>query len=321
MPIPTQSYVYEQLLQQINGNAAILFLGSGSTRNCRQANGSRGVTGQELANEILKHLNGGKDPGFEVSLTEASELAAGWDPAGRAGLDRFVEKRLTNLQPTAGHYIATTFPWRAIITTNYNRVVEDAWGSAHADGYAARELVVLRTDEEVRRHAGEGGRMRLYKPHGCVTIQQQVDDRMVLTSQDYFESERVRPRIYEEIRSLAKGCTTLFMGYSLNDYTFRNIFYELFKQLGTWNARSFSVSPVGPELRFRWMERAMDRSFNTTLVDDSFDTFMVRLALARGSLAREAKGRVQQQWPNLVADGGPYATSLDLKDVLALPDA
>lgn len=321
MSTSTQSYVYDQLLQQVESNAAILFLGSGSTRNCRQANGQRGVTGQELANEILRHLNGGTDPGFEVSLTEAAELAATWMASGRAGLDRFVEQRLTNLQPTVGHYIAATFPWRALITTNYNRVVEDAWGVAHADGFAARELVVMRTDDEVLTHAGDSGRMRLYKPHGCVTIQQKVNDRMVLTSQDYFESLRVRPRIYDEIRALAQGCTTLFMGYSLTDYTFRNIFYELYKKLGTWNARSFSVSPVSPALRFRWTERSMDRSFNTTLVDDSFDTFMVRLALVRGSLPAAAKERVRQQWRNMVADSGAYAAGLDLADVLALRDA
>lgn len=318
MPNTTQPYVYKQLLQQIDKNAAILFLGSGSTRNCRQANGKRGVTGQELADEILLNLNAGTPPGFQVSLTEAAELASAWHPGRRLELDRFVEQRLTNLQPTIGHYIAATFPWRAVITTNYNRVVEDAWGSAHADGYAARDLLVLRTDEEVRRHAGEAARMRLYKPHGCVTIQARGSDRMVLTSQDYFESENVRPRIYEEIRALATDCTTLFMGYSLNDYTFRNIFYELYKQLGSWNARSYSVSPVSPDLRFQWMERSMDHNFNTTLVDDAFDTFMIRLALARGSLPAAAKARVQQQWSNLVTDNGQYGAPLVLADVLAL---
>jgi hypothetical protein len=45
-----------------------------------------------------------------------------------------------------------------------------------------------------------------------------------VTSQDYFVSERIRAKIFTSIKSLAGLCTTIFMGYSLDDFTFRNIY-------------------------------------------------------------------------------------------------
>lgn len=46
----------------------------------------------------------------------------------------------------------------------------------------------------------------------------------LVTSQDYFVSERIRAKIFTSIKSLAGLCTTIFMGYSLDDFTFRNIY-------------------------------------------------------------------------------------------------
>lgn len=209
---------YHGILQQIDDGHAVLFLGAGSTRNCRRPDGKRGVTGEELAAEILAELNGGQYPGTDfnsVGLMQASEFYTSVNPGARSRLDRLVQERLADLCPTVGHYLAASFPWRASVTTNYNRVAEDAWAEAHASGYAANDVLTIRTDAEIVQHQGDTKRMRLYKPHGCITIQQQLASRMVLTSLDYFASERIRKGIYDSIRSLARECSTIFAGYSL----------------------------------------------------------------------------------------------------------
>ena len=97
---------------------------------------ARGLSGQGLADECLKQLNGGKLPGFSATLTEAAEFYAAW--YSRKELDQFVKRRLEHLQPTLGHFILASLPWRAVVTTNYNRVIEDAWGAAHGAGFARR---------------------------------------------------------------------------------------------------------------------------------------------------------------------------------------
>lgn len=315
----TDPDVLDEVLEQINGGAAVLFLGAGSTRNCRKPDGSRGLTGAELAREILSKLDGKKKPTFEVSLTEAAEFYTTSKASARGGLDRFIQDRLKNLQPTIGHYIATSFPWRAVITTNYNQVAEDCWGAGVSEGFAANDVLPIRTDDDLMKHAGNTTHTRLYKPHGCISIQRQQQHRMVLTSLDYFESERIRPKMYNEIKTLGETCTTLFIGYSMADYTFRNIFYRLYSDLGQWAVRSYSITPVAPESKYRLMARSLGKSFNTTLVDETFDSFMLRLALRRGWLAPGVKKRVQDAWAELLKEQKTYFQGLGKADFYRLP--
>ena len=108
----TPDSVYKAILTQIDVRQCMLFLGSGSTRLCRDPNGKQGLDGNELAAEILKDLNHGVDPSFKTSLMEAAEFYSVMHPGQRGALDDFLQKRLRDLQPTIGHHLATTFPWR-----------------------------------------------------------------------------------------------------------------------------------------------------------------------------------------------------------------
>lgn len=293
----------DAILQQVDDRLAMLFLGAGSTRSCRRPDGTRGLTGEELAKELLVKLNHNVDPGLKwVGLMQASEFFASISPGARGALDRFVQERLADLKPTVGHYIAASFHWRAVVTTNYNRVAEDAWGEAHAAGYAADEIIAIRTDADITQHQGDTTRIRLYKPHGCITIQKQQSNRMVLTSNDYFASERIRKNIYEAIRALAKDCSTVFAGYSLADYTFKNIFYTLYEELGQWASRSYTIVPVDSALYEKWLSKSMEENFKTRVINETFDSFMVRLAIAKGHIHKQLKLKILQLWPEFKAD-------------------
>ena len=291
------------ILQQIDDGYAMLFLGAGSTKCCRRPDGTRGLTGEELAKELMLKLNKGVDPGLQrIELMQASEFFASMSGGARNALDRFVQERLADLRPTVGHYIATSFPWRAVVTTNYNRVAEDAWGEAHAAGYADNEIIAIKTDADITQHQGDTTRIRLYKPHGCISIQKQQANRMVLTSNDYFASERIRKGIYEAVRALAKDCSTVFAGYSLADYTFKNIFYTLYEELGQWASHSYTIVPIDNPLYEKWLSKSMDENFKTKLINESFDSFMVRLAVARGRIHKALKAKILSLWSEFKAD-------------------
>jgi len=312
---------YSAILQQIDDGYAMLFLGSGSTRSCRRNDGARGLTGEELAKELLVKLNGGVDPGLmNITLMQASEFYASMSAGARGALDRFIQERLSDLRPTAGHYIAASFPWRAVVTTNYNRVAEDAWHEAHARGYAANEIIAIKTDADITQHQGDTKRTRLYKPHGCITIQKQQAYRMVLTSNDYFASERIRKNIYDAVRSLAKDCSTIFAGYSLADYTFKNIFYMLYEELGQWTNRSYSVAPLTNVLYEKWLSRSMEENFKTTVINESFDSFMIRLLLARGRVHKNLRHRILELWPDFEEDHPALAGTGLRAQIESLPE-
>ena len=312
---------YHGIIHQIDDGYAMLFLGAGSTRSCRRPDGKRGVTGEELADEILMELNGGTKPGFKnPGLMQASEFYTSVSPGARAKLDRMIQDRLGDLRPSLGHYLAAAFPWRAVVTTNYNRVAEDAWAEAHASAYAANELLAIKTDADITQHQGDTKRTRLYKPHGCITIQKQQANRMVLTSLDYFASERIRKGIYEAVRSLAKDCSTVFAGYSLSDYTFKNIFYVLYEELGQWASHSYTVAPISDPTYEEWLSESMQENFKTKVVNETFDTFMVRLTVARGYIHKHLKEKAVQMWPQLEADNPSCIRDLKVGDIEALKE-
>jgi hypothetical protein len=116
---------------------------------------------------------------------------------------------------------------------------------------------------------------------------------------------------------------------SVTDYTFRNTYYTLYRELGQWTVHSYRVSPVFPQTEFAWMARAMDKSFNTTIVNDSFDSFMARLVLALGTISAPAKRRASAGWTQVLQNateleqkaGISYAHGFDLNALLSLPES
>lgn len=137
----------KELVPEVVAGRCILFLGSGSTIACESSSGG-GVTGDGLAKEIIKAM--GEDPNdFKASLMEASEYLEALSPQHRNALDDFIYSRLHDLQPTIGHLLLTLFPWRAIVTTNYNRAVEAGFDVATSRGMTRFTCMPVRTDQEL----------------------------------------------------------------------------------------------------------------------------------------------------------------------------
>ncbi|MFX1255984.1 MAG: SIR2 family protein [Promethearchaeota archaeon] len=279
--IKIDGHVLEEILEIINQGKMILFLGSGSTRMCKKQDGTPGLTGSELSLEILKELNRGKNPQLKVSLAKAAEFYVTSKPSARIGLDELIQGRLAGLQPTLGHFFITLFPWKAIITTNYNMVIEEAYKIANQEGFALRNLRSLRYEGDLDT-IEENSDISLYKPHGCISLESDVKDRLIITPKDYFDSIGLRPKMYKKMHSMVKENSTLFIGYSMDDYTFRNIYYDAYDQVGSLSMRSFNVNPVHDQLLFKWMSQSLDKDFNTTAINGSFDAFMVQLLLYQG---------------------------------------
>ncbi|MFW9991743.1 MAG: SIR2 family protein [Candidatus Odinarchaeota archaeon] len=307
------------ILDLINANRMVLFLGAGSTRPCRRPDGSPGLSGQELADEILKILNGGKDPGFQVPLTKAAEFYVTSTPAARASLDDLIRRRLAGLQPTLGHLLVTLFPWKAIITTNYNVVIEEAYRIAIRDGFSLKKLRSVFRDDDLISIPKESSDLLLYKPHGCISAEDDGTNRLIVTSKDYFDSAGLRPRMYETLNSLVKDSSTLFIGYSMDDYTFKNIYYDLQDQLGLWQMRLYNVSRKQHDLLFKWTEKSLDKDFNTTLVRTTFEAFMVQLLLYQGkSLHPVLKEKILEKWPEVMRRNKSYLDEKALESMKTL---
>ncbi|MFW9991744.1 MAG: SIR2 family protein [Candidatus Odinarchaeota archaeon] len=303
--------VLDEILGQIENGNMILFLGSGSTRLCRKMDGTPGLTGRELADEILKKVNRGRESDLKVSLSKAAEFFVAARPTARIGLDELIQNRLADLQPGLGHYILTVFPWKAIITTNYNLVIEEAYRRANEEGFTTYSIRPVRHDKDLAPLKQEHSELILYKPHGCISLESDVRNRLVITAKDYFDSPGLRPRMYEELNSLVKNSSTLFIGYSMDDYTFKNIYYGAYDQSGSWATRSFNVSPIRNPLLFEWTENSLSKDFNTTAINTSFDAFMVQLLKHLGKKMQPGlKKKLKTMWEETKKQNAPYMDKL-----------
>ncbi|MBN2286271.1 MAG: SIR2 family protein [Tissierellales bacterium] len=224
-----EHHLANELITEINQGRCLLFLGSGSSVACESSSGG-GLTGEGLSQAIVRSM--GEDPSnFTATLMEASEYLEAHTPQHRNALDTFIYDRLHDLRPTVGHILTTLFRWKAVVTTNYNRVVETGYEVAGTAGVTRFSCVPIRTDNELEINAIGPDQTPLFKPHGCLSLRNNPDSPMVLTAKDYYFSTKKRRKMYEHIKQLAGRFSTLFIGYSLVDYNFNNIYYPNFLKI------------------------------------------------------------------------------------------
>ena len=116
------------------------------------------------------------------------------------------------------------FPWRQIFTTNFDRLLERAYEEVDNP---VQKLIPIYSDRD-KFDIKFGVEVPYYKLHGCITkIHSDLD--LVLTAKDYatFRKGRVKlfHRLQDDLMSFDK--TVLFIGYSLTDSDFQNLFYEV----------------------------------------------------------------------------------------------
>jgi hypothetical protein len=106
------------------------------------------------------------------------------------------------------HAMLAALPVREAITTNYDRLFEDAWGLSDPDGLAVLPGAV-RPD----------ARRWLLKMHGCLSD----PDRIVLTRSSYTRYDERLPALGGMVQAFLVTRHVLFAGFSLADDNFHRI--------------------------------------------------------------------------------------------------
>ena len=195
------------LADRIQPENTVLLLGAGASVP------SGAPTGSALAHSLAKELNPipeGDD------LTEIASIYE--NRMGRPPLVASVRRRLSQLQPTGSLLALPSFGWRAIFTTNFDRLVERSYKESAID------LEVIRSNFDFSRSSPEVV-TKLYKIHGCVS-QDIVDGkhgRMLLTERDYDALGEFREALFNSLLFNMMTCDTLIIGQSLRDAHLREL--------------------------------------------------------------------------------------------------
>jgi NAD-dependent SIR2 family protein deacetylase len=176
--------------------------------------------------------------GFASDASFPEVMSAFQEQYGRLRLIQEALKRLQYAEkfPSLKHF-ASRFHQELATISGIQEIVTTNWDSLFEDKCGALPIVV---DGDYAYYHLKG--RKVYKIHGSV----RNISTIVATSEDYAETEeRLRSSaIGGTLRHLLATKTIVFIGYSLRDDDFRNVYSPLMEGMGQLRPISYYVSPV-----------------------------------------------------------------------------
>ncbi len=213
MPIPIPS----SLVRHLKEGRCALFVGAGLSAAAGLPDWKKLLT--VMVDELESE---GGDDGASVELRTLIAAGKLLDVADhcrqRLGERRYLELLGERLRGGSGdlpraHQIVTQLPFNAVVTTNYDKLLERAYHQYRGD---LPKVVTSRDRESLGSLLFSGG-FFILKAHG------DIDDAasLVLTARDYREIIHANPAFDALFSALLMTRSILFLGYSLGDPDFR----------------------------------------------------------------------------------------------------
>lgn len=192
------------LTDAIWSGKATLFIGSGVSNLCNAPDG------KTLLNLLKKDF-----PSTDQETTSLTDLFQDLIDDPDCGPEKLYEYLRNIFLPlTSGdfHQALTDFDWNAIFTTNYDRLIEQAYEDR---GLAAKLRRIVEYDYEINLR--DKTKVFLFKLMGSTDIHLGQEGDMVLSRKQYHENLANRNRYLQQLRDFLLGSTLIIMGYSGRD--------------------------------------------------------------------------------------------------------
>ena len=253
------------LLDQIRDGNAILFLGAGATLGAVGPNDERPLDGMQLRDRLSDRFLGGglKDR----TLSEVAEYAK--NESSLREVQRYIYELFEPLAPAPHHLLIPSFRWHAIITTNYDFLVERAYEKATPP--LQNPIRISRDGDADRADFGSPLSVPYLKLHGCLSSISEDSPPLILSTEEYARHRESRERVFGLFADWAQAHPILFCGYKIGDPNIQQILFDLGD--GTVNRHPYAVvdpTLVAFDIRY-WQSRRFipQRS--------SFEDFLVEL--------------------------------------------
>lgn len=251
-----EGLIPKELIDDIKNNRCILFVGAGLSCQVKRSNNKYLPTWKGLLEELLDFaISNGvefwgdpKDISSMISnwnlLTAAQELQ---DRLELAEVDDFLKKvfRDKNVKPTESHLILPTIPFRSILTSNYDTLIESAYtiqsGGVSQTVFTQQDLGKI--SSPLRKED-----FYIFKIHGDINRV----DTIVLGSRDYQNLFYQSPAYRQFLETLFSVHTVLFIGFGGSDPDLDNVL----ERLSTIYSRSIGKHYIlWPETKFNLTEK------------------------------------------------------------------
>jgi len=207
----------KELADAIRAGQAVLFVGSGATRD------GGGASWQELAEHVAHEL---KFKPKDTPIETLDELCI-YDQR-RIEVYEVVQNRLASVRADENLSILLGLPWLTIYTTNYDTAIEDCYRTVGA----VRPRVMFGAETAVQ--FGVPGELIVFKLMGSRTSSIGTNGEMVLSSIDRKRHQREEAEMYEHLNEIVSARVILAVGYSFQD----NILLEAIQHVRSLKTQS-----------------------------------------------------------------------------------
>jgi tetratricopeptide (TPR) repeat protein len=250
----------DSLITSVRDQRAILFLGAGASREGKNEASVSTYSAKELRDKLSEHFLGKV---YEYSLMDLSERLI--VDKGQPLVFNYIRKLLDTFEPGVAHRLITSFRWRALATTNYDRLIEKSY--EQSTKRLQNPVVFLKNNEPIdERLKDTPNPVELLKLHGSID-----DDSipLILSPEHYEQHLNNRDRLFNRLEYLSHECPVIFCGYSLADPHIRSLLYKINQK----DRPSFYM--IAPNTN------DLDKRFYATLkveiIDATFAEFMDKL--------------------------------------------
>ena len=250
------------ILEAISKGECALFLGAGASQS------AGAPSGEELADLISAKFLSDNASDWGLNLASTVSLSCAQPGTDRGVIEKFVRDRLSRSAPSAAHLKIPWFRWRAIVTTNYDSLIEESY---EKEARAVQKPVSVLKEEDLPEIGSAGSDfVPLLKPHGSSSER----NRMSLTLEDIYQAKQERRLLFTYIELLHLVGPVIYIGYSFKDVHILDMIYDLTSRLGPYRKPILFVTlqsnPQRAEKERNWIQGPLKGIY----LADGFEQFI-----------------------------------------------
>ncbi len=263
------------LKDAVKEQRAVLFLGAGASYNAKHPKGDEIPQGDNLRKLICQKFLGGKL--MQKPLNAIAAMAA--NEAGRTEFQSYISELFKPFEPADFHFLIPTFRWRAIVTTNFDLIVERAY--ANTPNRRQNLIKIVKDGDRIdARLNQESNPVGFYKLHGCIESYSDLEIPLILSNEQYASYRKNRTRLYDRVRDLGYEYPIIFSGYSISDPHIQELLFDLTDD-SIDRPPFYYLSPEIPHPEKRYWEK-----FRVFTVETTFENFLKTIDQAIPNMVR-----------------------------------
>lgn len=270
------------LANQLRSGNIIAFLGAGVSRTYKDELTGKVYRGLPTATEIVKNLAQEKSY-VNSNMTFDQALFMIKIKEGRNEVERILEDYIDvpTLAPLPAHRLLADMSFSAFVSTNYDEMLEKALENEK------KKFCTIIDDTDVCRW--KGTQLPYIKLHGCITR----PTSMIAAEDEYRPISISKPIISSLLKTLLANKVVLFLGFSLKDNDFKELFQELKLSLKDHLPKSYAIVYEHDNYQEEYWKKE-----GVTLIDSDLTTFLRSLFKSSITAKRPGVFHPNDDWMN-----------------------